>query len=82
MAIDPKNLVAITSWPRPTNVTELRSFLGFCSYYRRFVQGFAKIAHPLNERCKSKEGDDEPDMIMPARVVEVPRKSEESIQEH
>ena len=44
---DPKKLEAVTTWPRPKNVTEVRSFLGFCSYYRRFVRGFAAIATPL-----------------------------------
>ncbi len=35
-------------WQRPTGVAELQSFLGFASYYRRFVEGFAKLAAPLH----------------------------------
>ena len=46
---DPSKISALKSWPVPTNVTELRSFLGFAGYYRRFVEGYAKIAKPLND---------------------------------
>ena len=47
----------VQNWPTPKTVTELRSFLGFASYYRRFIKGFTKIAGPLhdlvNESSKS-----------------------------
>lgn len=39
---------AVSSWKVPTTLRELRAFLGFASYYRRFVRDFAKIAAPLN----------------------------------
>lgn len=46
---DPSKIEAATEWKRPQNVVELCSFLGFASYYRRFVEGCAKLAAPLNK---------------------------------
>ncbi|PIK45899.1 hypothetical protein BSL78_17238 [Apostichopus japonicus] len=45
---DPSKTEAVKEWPKPTKVKELRSFLGFCSFYRRFVKGFSQIAKPLH----------------------------------
>lgn len=45
---DPEKLRAVDSWQAPTNVPQLRAFLGLIGYYRRFIKDFAKIAAPLN----------------------------------
>ena len=41
---------AVQNWPTPKTANELRSFLGFSSYYRCFIKGFTKIAGPLREQ--------------------------------
>ena len=46
---DPAKIKAIHEWKIPTNVKEIRSFLGLAGYYRRFIQDFAKIAAPLTD---------------------------------
>jgi hypothetical protein len=49
---DPQKLRAINEFPRPTNVRELRGFLGISNYYRRFIEGFSEKAAPLNMLLK------------------------------
>ena len=49
ISTDPKKIEAVSEWPRPKNATEVRSFLGLCSYYRKFVKGFADIAKSLHK---------------------------------
>lgn len=44
---DPDKVAAIRSLPSPTSVREVRSFIGMCRYYRRYVPNFSKIAEPL-----------------------------------
>ncbi|XP_041853008.1 uncharacterized protein LOC121647552 [Melanotaenia boesemani] len=48
VSTDPDKIEAVARWPLPATLPELRSFLGFASYYRRFVEGFAKLAAPLH----------------------------------
>ena len=45
---DPDKIAALKQWPTPSNLKELRSFLGFAGYYRRFVCNYSKIVKPLN----------------------------------
>ena len=44
---DPSKIDKIMKWPTPTNADELRSFLAFCGYYRRFIKDFSKVTRPL-----------------------------------
>ena len=46
---DPRKIAAVKHWPRPETVTQVRKFLGFTNYYRKFLHDYAKIARPLNK---------------------------------
>ena len=47
LTTDPAKIEAVVTWPPPKNVSQVRSYLGFCSYYRRFIPSFSVIASPL-----------------------------------
>jgi len=49
IATDPDKINAIRTWPTPTKMEELRTFLGFAGYYRKFVSDYAKLVKPLND---------------------------------
>jgi hypothetical protein len=45
--VDPAKVKEIVAWSIPTTVTDIRSFLGLAGYYRRFIEGFSKIAKSI-----------------------------------
>jgi hypothetical protein len=51
--MDPKKVAVVQAWPKPTTVTEMRSFLGLATYFRKFVQGFATLVRPLHHLTKA-----------------------------
>src|SRR5258708_11467175 len=48
VVMDPIKVQGVTDWPQPTKVKDVQSFIGFVNFYRRFIQNFSKIAHPLH----------------------------------
>ena len=55
LEVEGRNFIATELACAPTNQTELRSFLGMCNVYRRFVQGFSKIAAPPNKKTSKNQ---------------------------
>ena len=45
--VDPAKLAVVREWQQPKNASEVHSFLGLVDYYKKFVEGFSKIALPL-----------------------------------
>nr|GEU95164.1 retrotransposon protein, putative, Ty3-gypsy subclass [Tanacetum cinerariifolium] len=55
ITMDPAKVEAITKWPRPKTVIEIRSFLGLAGYYRRIMEGFSRLALPLTKLMRKGE---------------------------
>ncbi|GJR11757.1 putative reverse transcriptase domain-containing protein [Tanacetum coccineum] len=47
--VDPAKIESIKDWASPKNPTEIHQFLGLAGYYRRFIEGFSKIAKPMTK---------------------------------
>ena len=52
ISVDPENIKAIEEWLVPKDVTDVWSFMGITGYYRRFIEGFSRIANPVTSLQK------------------------------
>ena len=51
-SMEPAKVEGVKSWPTPSMVKQVCSFLGFCNFYHAFIHGFSHLAKPLNELTK------------------------------
>ncbi|GLC38245.1 hypothetical protein PLESTM_000703600 [Pleodorina starrii] len=63
---DPDKLTALANFPLPASITDVRAFLGFTGFYRRFIKDYARIAHPLTALTKTTQAF--PKILPPAAV--------------
>lgn len=49
---DPKKIACVKDWPEPKTVKQLRSFLGFANYFRKYIQGYSRMVSPLTDLTK------------------------------
>ena len=55
---DPNKVAKVSNWPKPCSIEDLRSFLGFSNYYRRFIKNYSDLTRPLELMMKSSaQGD-------------------------
>ena len=52
IAVDPEKIKSIMEWPIPKDVADISSFMGIIGYYRRFIEGFSKIAYQITSLQK------------------------------
>lgn len=55
LKVDPSKVEAVKAWPIPTNVSEVRSFLGFVGFYRKFINNHSAIVSPMSDLTKTSE---------------------------
>jgi predicted aspartyl protease len=53
--VDPEKVEVLKNWVRPTTVTGVKSYLGFCGFYRQFIENFGKLALPLTKLTRPSE---------------------------
>jgi hypothetical protein len=55
VAVDTGKVETVSNWQQPTNVSEIRNFLGLEGYIRRFIEGFSKFARPMTELLRKEK---------------------------
>ena len=57
--MEDERIEAVKNWLEPTSVRDIQAFIGFANFYRRFIQGFSRIAAPLTSLLKTTWSSDE-----------------------
>jgi hypothetical protein len=73
VAMDKLKVQTVLDWPKPTNVKQLRGFLGLTGYYKRFIKSYATIATPLTNLLKKEAFSHLKSAITSAPVLTLPQ---------
>ena len=65
--MEEERIDAVKAWPEPKLIRDIQVFIGFANFYRRFIQGFSKIAAPLTSMLKTSP---QPAAALPATAVD------------
>ena len=57
--MEDERIEVVKNWPEPTSVRDIQVFIGFANFYRRFIQGFSRIAAPLTSMLKTTGSSEE-----------------------
>ena len=49
LEVDPAKVAAVQRWPQPSDIGQVRAFLGLGDYFRKFIQGYSNLVRPLND---------------------------------
>ena len=60
ISMEAEKIEVVKDWPEPKSVRDIQVFLGFANFYRRFIQGFSRIAAPLTSMLKTTGSPDKP----------------------
>nr|GFC71718.1 putative reverse transcriptase domain-containing protein [Tanacetum cinerariifolium] len=52
--VDLAKIESVKDWTYPKSPTEIRQFVGLVGYYRRFIEGFSKVAKPMTKLTQKK----------------------------
>lgn len=55
VTMDKHKVEAIQDWPIPKTVKDIQTFMGFCNFYQKFIEGFSRISVPINKLLKKGE---------------------------
>lgn len=60
VAMEKDRITSISEWPEPASVKEVQVFLGFANFYRRFIEGYSRIVHPITNLLKTTQNATKP----------------------
>jgi hypothetical protein len=73
---DPDKVEAIRTWPVPQNHEQLQRYLGFCGFYRRFIENYSKLAEPLHRVLRGTSARGRPKKSNKSKKMKKPTPSE------